>query len=170
MRDDSYARCVRTFSEGTTISLEASLDSSDVRWILRGSFRRLKPSNAISSRAAQPTFEEASMIPHQHQRATRARLGHATALGPITILAWLALLPAVAHAQATIAGDGERYVGRHPARRDRRGHEPCPHREGSFRRHRRRGTVPHREPAARRVHGYLRACRVLLRCAARVWS
>jgi len=44
------------------------------------------------------------MIPHQHQRATRARLGHATALGPITILAWLALLPAVAHAQATIAG------------------------------------------------------------------
>src|SRR4029450_9292402 len=104
MRDDSYARCVRTFSEGTTISLEASLDSSDVRWIQRGSFRRLKPSNAISSRAAQPTFEEASMIPHQHQRATRARLGHATALGPITILAWLALLPAVAHAQGTIAG------------------------------------------------------------------
>jgi len=49
-------------------------------------------------------FEEASMIPHQHQRATRARLGHATALGPITILAWLALLPAVAHAQGTIAG------------------------------------------------------------------
>src|SRR6187200_376509 len=49
-------------------------------------------------------FEEASMIPPQHQRATRARLGHATALGPITILAWLALLPAVAHAQGTIAG------------------------------------------------------------------
>jgi Carboxypeptidase regulatory-like domain len=44
------------------------------------------------------------MIPHQHQRATRAWLGQATALGPITILAWLALLPAVAHAQATIAG------------------------------------------------------------------
>src|SRR4030095_5212789 len=43
------------------------------------------------------------MMPQQNQRATRARLGHATALGPITILAWLALLPAVAHAQGTMA-------------------------------------------------------------------
>src|SRR5687767_13569809 len=44
------------------------------------------------------------MIRDQHQGATRARLGRATALRPITILAWLALMPAAAHAQATIAG------------------------------------------------------------------
>ena len=44
------------------------------------------------------------MIPGQHQPATPRRLARATSLGAIAILAWLAFLPAVAHAQATIAG------------------------------------------------------------------
>ena len=44
------------------------------------------------------------MIPDQQQGAARTRFGRATTLGPIALLAWLALMPAAAHAQATIAG------------------------------------------------------------------
>ena len=40
------------------------------------------------------------MILDQHQGAARTRFGRATTLGPIALLAWLALIPAAAHAQA----------------------------------------------------------------------
>src|SRR4029434_6616018 len=52
----------------------------------------------------QPRFEEALMSPQSHQRAARAWLTLSARLATITTLAWLAFLPALAHAQGTITG------------------------------------------------------------------
>ena len=103
------------------------------------------------------TFEEAVMIPDQHQGAARTRFGRATTLGPIALLAWLALMPAAAHAQATIAGTVRDTSGARAARRDGRGVEPGADREGPLGRQRRRRAVPHREPAAGHLHGDVHA-------------
>ena len=98
------------------------------------------------------TLEEAVMILDQHQGAARTRFGRATTLGPIALLAWLALMPAAAHAQATIAGTvrdtsgailpGVTVEATSPALIEKVRSAVT---DGA-------GVVPHREPPARQLH------------------
>ena len=73
------------------------------------------------------------------------------------VTGFMALVPALAHAQASITGVVRDPSGRCAARRHGRGVEPGPDREGSFGRHRWQRSVPHHRPAARHLRGDVHA-------------
>ena len=79
----------------------------------------------------------------------------------------LAVLPAVAFAQASITGVVKDTSGAVLPGRDRRSRESGAHREGPHRRDRRHRSVPHHRTAARRLHRHLHAARLQHRQARR---